>query len=494
MSETTPVSFTVRRPSPPSRSSSTASEEPTFKVPALPRHLSSTGPANSPLSRSAASSPGPRGQSRTFDERDSSDDEDEATDELVTGFDQFGVQRCVIIFSGDSAGTTVSELTVARHDGRLHEKKKPEGPLVIKALKNKDWREVARKRRTSERYVPGSAGAGTGADGTVGGLGTRDSINSGPQLIGLQVGPKRVKLEHDDAPEMDVDTPLSAANGPDSKKEPEDEDKRALRALLAGDDENMDPAAIQTIPMQLISEAEALKQDVAELPESATLADYDRVPVSQFGAAMLRGMGWTGDDKGKGGKKNIQPWIPEQRPALLGIGAKEREVLDDGDPKKKKSGGKPNMKYMPLLMKEKQGSSHGSDAEGLSADSRQPRSTRERDSRSRADRERDYDSRDRSRRSDKDYERARDYDSRDRHRDERRDRDRDSDGRRQDERRRDERRDRDRTYESDREYNGLRDGRGRDNDKRRDYRSRDDHAQGGRDGDDTRRRSQSERR
>ena len=84
-----PVSFTIRRPSPVSRASSTSESD--FKVPALPRHLSANNSTpGSPLRRES-----PKPKSRTYDQRDSSDEDEELEDELVTGFDQFGVQRCV---------------------------------------------------------------------------------------------------------------------------------------------------------------------------------------------------------------------------------------------------------------------------------------------------------------------------------------------------------------------------------------------------------------
>lgn len=71
----------------------------------------------------------------------------------------------------------------------------------------------------------------------------------------------------------------------------ETEDQKALRAILAGvNGVEHDGPMIDIIPTP-ISEADAYKQDVNELPEAATLEDYARVPVSQFGAAPLRGMG-----------------------------------------------------------------------------------------------------------------------------------------------------------------------------------------------------------
>ncbi|KAI0828611.1 DExH-box splicing factor binding site-domain-containing protein [Trametes gibbosa] len=328
------VSFTVRRPTPASDSDSS------FKVPTLPRHFSGTSTPTSPLARSTP--PSPKHRSRTYAQRDSSDEASGPEDELVTGFDQFGVQR-------------------------LHEKPKPQGPLVIPALKNKDWRELARKRK--QLYVPPSAAAPTGADGSVGGLGTRDSINSGPQLTGLQVK-KRAKVEEDDA--GDVPMREAAADLPftdEVKKEEDTDDQRALRAILAaaasGGDDGFDGPQIDIIPAP--SEDDAYKQDVEELPESASLADYDRVPVSQFGAALLRGMGWKeGMAASKRGKGMVEPWLPQARPALLGIGAKEKEVFDDGS---KKKGGKarPERRYVPVIKKERgRGEDGGSGREGSS--------------------------------------------------------------------------------------------------------------------------------
>lgn len=81
------VSFTVRRPTPVSRQGSSGLDsdaEGTFKVPALPRHISERthSSAGSPLANGSSRPP-----SRTS-EIDSSDDESEGVDEIVTEFDQ----------------------------------------------------------------------------------------------------------------------------------------------------------------------------------------------------------------------------------------------------------------------------------------------------------------------------------------------------------------------------------------------------------------------
>ncbi|KAG1776036.1 DExH-box splicing factor binding site-domain-containing protein [Suillus placidus] len=132
----------------------------------------------------------------------------------------------------------------------------------------------------------------------------------------------------------------------------ETEDQKALRALLAGD---VDLAPqIDSIPVPP-SETDALQQDVADLPDVATIDDYARVPITAFGAAMLRGMGWVDGGavtSSERAKKNalVEPYLPKSRPALLGIGAKEQEVLDDGSKKKKRRGDE--KRYVPLVRQE----------------------------------------------------------------------------------------------------------------------------------------------
>ncbi|KAG6837794.1 hypothetical protein H0H93_016162 [Arthromyces matolae] len=409
------VSFTIRRPTPLSRAPSSG--------------IDSDWPSNkpSPLVRSSTSSPAPSSRINSFvpHEQDSSDDDDDKNDELVTHFDRFGVRRA---------------------NKRGAEK---DLPLVIPPLQNRDWRDMARKRKTLTQYVPASAKAMTGEDGSVGGLGTRDTINSGPVLVGLQ------QLKKASTPVKQEDETATILPEADIKMEPgaedDDEDKAALRAILAGvDGPQQDGPIIDVIP-SLVSEADAYKQDVQELPDSATLDDYARVPVSQFGAALLRGMGWKEGTAAtrKPGKGLVEPYLPEARPALLGIGAKEQEVLDDGSKKKGRSA-RPDKKYVPLLKKERLdrpssapqllerrgGRSRSPPRNASTAVSRRNSRSRERASeqdeqrtRSSDRRERDYrrDGRDRDRkRDDHDYDRS---DRRPRHdidRDRRRDRSADS--------------------------------------------------------------------
>lgn len=438
MTSTPAVSFTVRGPSPVSRggSSGADSDGPSFKIPALPRHLRNGGSTpGSPLaqSESAASSP-----KRSYDSVGSSDEEDEAQDELISGFDRFGVQRCVKLTRYNEFGLQLTE----GFDCSLHEKPKPKGPLVIPALKNRDWRVLAKKRKTAQMYVPESGRAAvTGADGTVGGLGTRDAINSGPQAIGLQAKQKRVVSETREVDVREVDVEMKP-------QVEESEDQLALRALLAsaaGEDNEGFAGSAAIIP---ITEDEAFRQDVDELPEPATLDDYVDMPVSEFGAAMLRGMGWTGDGKGK---QNVQPWLPQSRPALLGIGAKEKVVFDDGS--KKKRFAKPDKKYIPVIKKDRPATSSASSRNRTPSPTR--RSGSRRRTRSPSPVRKDRTSHDEDRRRDKD---------RDRDSDPRKDKDRGSERRRYRDDDKDRRRERGEDGRRDRDRDGY--GRDRNSNKR----------------------------
>ncbi|KAK2467861.1 hypothetical protein APHAL10511_000156 [Amanita phalloides] len=411
------VSFTVRRPTPPSRTDSSGpdSDAAASMRRTLLHHV--VGPNDSipasPLARSAASSPSP---TPIYHEHELDSSDEDGQDELLTSFDQIAVQRCVAFFLPNHSCLnsrkpfhTPPTFPSSRNKGKLDS-----GPLVIPTLQNKDWRAVARKRRSAAQFVPPSAQAQTGQDRSVGGSGTNDTINTGPILAGLQVKRKEtfVKIEAvqdvgEETPDVDMVTE-------------ETEDQRALRAIFANAEgiETEEYHDVKIIPTP-VSEAEALRQDIEELPEVATLEDYDRVPVSQFGAAMLRGMGWNDSSAtSQNGKDHVKPYLPQARPALLGIGAKEKEIFDDGS-RKKKDNRRPERRYVPVVRKEREGTS------GLASDRQDSRQSSRRSSRS-PDRKKDrgYDDRRddhyredrRDRKYDDDRERERGHRERDRER------------------------------------------------------------------------------
>ena len=70
-------------------------------------------------------------------------------------------------------------------------------------------------------------------------------------------------------------------------------------------------------------ETQQFHRDMAALPDAMNVEEYrqSQVSIGEFGAAMLRGMGWTGDDNDKQNKNtnNSQQSLP--RPHRLGLGA-----------------------------------------------------------------------------------------------------------------------------------------------------------------------------
>ncbi|XP_076362035.1 G-patch domain and KOW motifs-containing protein-like [Tachypleus tridentatus] len=64
------------------------------------------------------------------------------------------------------------------------------------------------------------------------------------------------------------------------------------------------------------------KVDVSIRPDESTLEDYERVPVEEYGLAVLRGMGWKkGEPVGGKNKQCVEPMKVVLRPKGLGLGA-----------------------------------------------------------------------------------------------------------------------------------------------------------------------------
>lgn len=97
----------------------------------------------------------------------------------------------------------------------------------------------------------------------------------------------------------------------------------ATRSLLSG--ETLEPESSKVIPANQNTD-----KNEAELGAENTSKDYEDVPVEEFGAALLRGMGWKGPDKESPSLHTRH----RQKGAVLGIGAKpigkelELELLD----------------------------------------------------------------------------------------------------------------------------------------------------------------------
>jgi hypothetical protein len=105
-------------------------------------------------------------------------------------------------------------------------------------------------------------------------------------------------------------------------------DEEALQALLGTKKEVKGPDMVisatreDSATPEPMNETDAYKRAIALAPNVSTLEDYERVPVEEFGAALLRGMGWKGEKVG-GGKEVVR------RQNLLGLGAKELKGAEE---------------------------------------------------------------------------------------------------------------------------------------------------------------------
>lgn len=212
-----------------------------------------------------------------------SDDEDDDTE---------GVAHAVSHFDQEAGG--------AIDVNRAQSSKK--GPLIIRGPGNRDWREESRRKRQKGPLPDGAQQNG-------------EVVVEEPEKLqyGLTLGQKST-----DRPEPAVELPLREPLDPQPQKE-QTADQAALDALLGNK-----PQSTLVLP-QVDTEEQAFQRDFDAAPDVPTLEEYAAVPVEEFGAALLRGMGWKdGEPIGKRrGEQVKKPRVVERRPALLGIGAKE---------------------------------------------------------------------------------------------------------------------------------------------------------------------------
>ncbi|KAL2838155.1 DExH-box splicing factor binding site-domain-containing protein [Aspergillus pseudodeflectus] len=132
---------------------------------------------------------------------------------------------------------------------------------------------------------------------------------------------------------------VPAATVEEEPRKPLTEDEIALRALVRESKGQVEGRSDLVIESRRDgddhydgpqNETKSFRADVAARPESASLDQYNAVPVEEFGAALLRGMGWKeGQAVGKGKYGGADParantpHVPARRPGFLGIGAKD---------------------------------------------------------------------------------------------------------------------------------------------------------------------------
>lgn len=399
---------------------------------------------------------------------------------------------------------------------------KKEGPLVIPVTAKNNWRDRAgaNTKKGKKNLLPAEVQAMQEAQRT--GKDTSGAMETeGPSMAyGLTLAQK-------DEPSSDnatADQPMPDAIAPEApqteNKKPLTEDEIALQALIretTGEVERRTDLVIEASKAREeeeestpYNETSSFRTDVKTRPESATLDQYNAIPVEEFGAALLRGMGWKdGQSIGRGNygssaptEKKDKPLVPPRRPGFLGIGAKDtsggkgaeaelgawgKSAMRKASRKAGEENGEGNTEgvYMPVMMRNKKTGEYITEEELADMKKKPAAEPEKEDWRDRRDRNLEKSGRDR----DREY-RKRDYDDDDRsdrrNGSSRRDRSRssgrhssrrsryddDDDRRRDDRSTRDRERDRDRRRDRDDDKDYRRD---RDRDRRsRDDRYKDD--------------------
>ncbi|KAI9167441.1 Pre-mRNA-splicing factor SPP2 [Paramyrothecium foliicola] len=284
----------------------------------------------------------------------------------------------------------------AETKSKFSDRTKAPKEYVIPRQANRDWKDEARAQRRQKNPLPGEARAQK--DGYT--VETEPADHEKGIKWGLTV---KEKERVDGAEEDSEDT--TARN---RDHEPNNNNQASPPPKRTVDDEAMDvllgKAPEKDLAVIHPTEEDAFLRDVRNSGEASTLADYEAMPVEEFGAALLRGMGWNGEARGP------KPKEVKRRPNRLGLGAKELKEAEDlgGWNQNGKKRSRPRLDEYRREESRKKESRRNDDSY---------KRERERE----RERERDRDG-DRDRNRDRPRDRDRDYD---RHRDRHRDYDRD---------------------------------------------------------------------
>lgn len=258
-----------------------------------------------------------------------------------------------------------------------HATTKDKEPLVIKVDSRNNWRDRAGINRRGKNLLP----AEVQAAGKVSVVETETPNMS----YGLSLAPPQITDADGSAQEKEADVSMAdtvPASGSE-RREPLTQDEIALQALIreteGGDNARRSDMVIESVQTEgRYDETSSFRADIATRPEQSSLEAYDAVPVEEFGAALLRGMGWKeGQAIGRGNYGNNsaanQARVPQRRSGFLGIGAKDigggkgaeveigawgKAAMRKGSRKGGDGSGSTEGVYMPVVMKSKTTGEH----------------------------------------------------------------------------------------------------------------------------------------
>ncbi|KAG4278167.1 hypothetical protein FPRO04_06849 [Fusarium proliferatum] len=173
---------------------------------------------------------------------------------------------------------------------------------VMARLPNHDWRSEAKAQRKSKSSLPEEARAQQNN--------TAAETEPADQDKGIKWGLTIKEKTEDANKDVGSESKEKPVSNDDNQKKPPPKrtaDDEALDALLGNKEE--DKKIIHP------SEEDTYRHDVQGAAET-TLDDYEAMPVEEFGAALLRGLGWDG-------KTHDTVKEVKRRPNQLGLGGTE---------------------------------------------------------------------------------------------------------------------------------------------------------------------------
>ncbi|KAI5860556.1 DExH-box splicing factor binding site-domain-containing protein [Durotheca rogersii] len=223
-------------------------------------------------------------------------------------------------------GEDWSESKAKEHATSSGKSRSADVPYVISGHQNRDWKAEVKAQRTGKGAVPRHAHANPSASLERHAADQDKEIKWGLNVV--------KKSERDDINSSNETVP-SLALGPETspqggdRGESKDEERDAMDALLGRKRKSAAELIIESTPRRdtvaAPSEQDVYRRRMEEAAEISTIDEYSQIPEGEFGAAMLRGMGWNGEERGS------KPKEAKKRPHLMGLGSKEDEEIRKGE-------------------------------------------------------------------------------------------------------------------------------------------------------------------
>ncbi|KAI0156662.1 DExH-box splicing factor binding site-domain-containing protein [Hypoxylon sp. FL1284] len=232
-----------------------------------------------------------------------------------------GARHEVVTIGGEWAESDTKRPSSTRDKARTGS-----APYVITGHKNRDWKAELKAQRSSRAVSPNKAS----------GSAETDPADQDKQIKwGLTVNKKSTKDDTEKSDDALSEEQVPAASethitpGDDGLDNAQTEDKDAMDALLGKKRKSAKDLVIQDASRRgtpaTPSEQDSYRRKVEEAAEISTIEEYDQIPEGEFGAAMLRGMGWNGEERGS------KPKEVKKRAHLMGLGSKEDEEIRKGE-------------------------------------------------------------------------------------------------------------------------------------------------------------------